>query len=153
MSDRANFFSGYRVLTLALASVAFFSTINPASAQEAPSLRDSLPGGLGAAIQEEETAPLDADAPSALPSGAEVSPRSPGFQLPADAGAGGSTNAPTSNPFAPPPVQVAKSAEQVEAEIRTRTSSPIRPAGSCTCTACRWPDLPTICPVRRPGFS
>lgn len=133
MSDRLKTFSGYRVFALALASAAAVSIAGPVRAQEALSVRDSLPGGLGAAVQAEKTAPVDSD--SALPPGEEVSPRSPGFQLPADAGAGGGTSAPTSNPFAPPPVEVAKSAEQVEAEIRQQAFNaaltgliPLRPA-------------------------
>lgn len=51
---------------------------------------------------------------SALPVGEDVSPRSPGFQLPTDSGAG------AANPFAPPPVEVTKTPEQIEAEIRTK---------------------------------
>lgn len=52
---------------------------------------------------------------SALPSDSSVSPRAPGLQLPADAGAG---SAPSSNPFAPRPVEVTKTPEQIESEIR-----------------------------------
>jgi intracellular multiplication protein IcmK len=52
---------------------------------------------------------------SALPGGEGVNPRAPGLQLPADSGAG----AGSSNPFAGPgPVEVQKSPEQLEAEIR-----------------------------------
>lgn len=55
---------------------------------------------------------------SALPSSASVSPRAPGLQLPADASAGGGSQRPPANPFAPAPVEVTKTPEQIEAEIR-----------------------------------
>ncbi len=53
---------------------------------------------------------------SALPGGDGVNPRAPGLQLPSDSGAG----AGSSNPFAQGPVEVTKSPEQIESEIRTK---------------------------------
>lgn len=53
---------------------------------------------------------------SALPGGDGVNPRAPGLQLPSDSGAG----AGSSNPFAQGPVEVTKSPEQIEAEIRSK---------------------------------
>ena len=115
MSDCAKFISGYRAFLLTAAAVTVLSVTLPAGAQEAPSLRDSLSAGLGTEAETEKSAPTDS---SALPSGEEVSPRSPGFQLPVDDAAGGGSSAQTSNPFAPPPVEVAKTPQQIEAEIR-----------------------------------
>ena len=119
-----------RVFSLALLLVAALAVVGPTQAQETPSsLQDSLPPGLTGVVSQ---APADA---SALPSGEAVSPRSPGFQLPPDAGAGAGTSAPSSNPFAAAPVEVAKTPEQIEAEIRKKAFNaaitgliPLRPA-------------------------
>ncbi len=90
----------------------------PAGAQESePSLREGLPAGLAAAVQGGDPAEDSTD--SALPEG-EVSPRAPGMQLPVSAGAGGGS-APSANPFAPPPVEVIKTPEQIEAEVREQS--------------------------------
>lgn len=90
----------------------------PAGAQESePSLREGLPAGLAAAVQGGDPAEDSAD--SALPEG-EVSPRAPGMQLPVSAGAGGGS-ASSANPFAPPPVEVIKTPEQIEAEVREQS--------------------------------
>lgn len=62
--------------------------------------------------------PADGNDDSALPSPETVSPRAPGLQLPADAGAGSATTRAPANPFAPAPVEVTKTPEQIEAEIR-----------------------------------
>ncbi|QQG36449.1 MAG: type IV secretion protein DotH [Micavibrio aeruginosavorus] len=62
------------------------------------------------------SAPENPFAATALPSD-DVTPRSPGFELPADAGAGSGGGA-SSNPFAPRPVEITKTPEQIEAEIR-----------------------------------
>ncbi len=112
------------VIALTLVTAASFAVMAPAQAQDAPpALQDSMPTGMtGVVPQEPEAVPglppaLDG---SALPSGDEVSPRSPGFQLPVDAGAGAGSSAATNNPFAPPPVEVTKTPEQIEAEIRKK---------------------------------
>lgn len=106
MSDGAKTYMTYRQLSLGVLAAALMTTA-PVYAQEAPSLATGLPG-LDAAD--------DPSASSALPSGEDVSPRSPGFQLPTDSGAGSGTS---NNPFAQQgPVEVTKSPEQIEAEIR-----------------------------------
>lgn len=104
----------------------------PVGAQESePSLREGLPSGLAAAVQ--GGAPEADDGDSALPEG-DVSPRAPGMQLPVSAGAGGGSSA-AANPFAPPPVEVIKTPEQIEAEIREQSFNaaltgllPLKPA-------------------------
>lgn len=102
MSDHIKIFSGCGVLLPALLVATIVTVSSTAVAQEAPA---ALPAGLAAM----------ADGPaesSALPSGEEVNPRAPGLQLPVDDGAG------SSNPFAPPPIEVTKSPEQIETEVR-----------------------------------
>jgi len=109
MIDGAKSLKSYRRVSLGVLTVALL-TAAPVYAQDVPSLSDSLPPGLAGA----PSGP-DPSAPSALPSGDDVNPRAPGFQLPVDSGAGSGTS---SNPFATGPVEVTKSPEQIEAEIR-----------------------------------
>lgn len=119
-----------RIFSLTVLTAASLAIVCPVQAQEAPpSLQDSLPDGMTGVVPQ---APADT---SALPSGEEVSPRSPGFQLPTDAGAGAGSSAPSSNPFAAAPVEVTKTPEQIEAEIRKKAFNaaitgliPLRPA-------------------------
>lgn len=82
---------------------------------QAPELAPSAPQGLPVASSPFDTAPDDVADSSALPGDEGVNPRAPGLQLPADSGAG------SSNPFAGAgPVEVQKTPEQIEAEIRSK---------------------------------
>lgn len=109
MNDSSKINKGRTPLTWGMLMAALLLT-TPVAAQEAPpSLRDSMPPGLAM------PAAPEADTSSALPSGDDVNPRAPGFQLPVDSGAGAGTS---SNPFATGPVEITKSPEQIEAEIR-----------------------------------
>lgn len=112
-SRRSFGFYRYRALPSAVVVAAFLVACSPAQAQDDAELAESPLAVAAEASQ--ETAPANPFEQTALPSDAEVSPRAPGLQLPADAGAGA---APSSNPFAPRPVEVTKTPEQVEAEIR-----------------------------------
>lgn len=130
MSNHTKTYRGYGKVILSVLTTTAFLSISSVHAQETRTLPNALPEAVMPVVQAPpptqtlptEEAATAAQAPvaeesSALPSGEEVSPRSPGFQLPVDDGAGGAA---TSNPFAPPPVEVTKTPEEIEAEIRKK---------------------------------
>lgn len=108
MSNGEKTFLGKNVRFLALLAAAGLSLASAATNAHAQDVPGGLPGVPAAAP--------DGDQESALPGDDGVNPRAPGLQLPADSGAG----AGSSNPFAQGPVEVTRSPEQIEAEIRTK---------------------------------